>query len=405
MWGFMEVTKGERLYIGIFGNTNSGKSSLMNMLIGQSFSIVSDVSGTTTDCVQKNMELPGVGPCVFIDTAGFDDESELGKQRVAKTYDALAKCDLILAVISGEEDVEAAIQSEGFQKLIQSGKPLVWVITKAEAETDALCKERLTKPELFQNNPVVFVDSITGKNKDKLIQAIKEKVPADFLEMFQSSLTGKYCNPGDSVLLVMPQDIQAPKGRLILPQVQTIRDLLDRKVLVHCCTQDTFLQTIESLKNPPDLIITDSQIFSFVSQNKPAASKLTSFSIMMAAHKGNIELFMKGAQAIKKLTDSSRVLIAEACTHVPATEDIGTVKIPKMLRKIAPNVQIDFVRGTDFPSTADQIKKYDLIIHCGACMFNRAYMLGRQAIAEEADVPMTNYGLAIGVITQAVSLF
>ncbi len=405
MWGFMEVTKGERLYIGIFGNTNSGKSSLMNMLIGQSFSIVSDVSGTTTDCVQKNMELPGVGPCVFIDTAGFDDESELGKQRVAKTYDALAKCDLILAVISGEEDVEAAIQSEGFQKLIQSGKPLVWVITKAEAETDALCKERLTKPELFQNNPVVFVDSITGKNKDKLIQAIKEKVPADFLEMFQSSLTGKYCNPGDSVLLVMPQDIQAPKGRLILPQVQTIRDLLDRKVLVHCCTQDTFLQTIESLKNPPDLIITDSQIFSFVSQNKPAASKLTSFSIMMAAHKGNIELFMKGAQAIKKLTDSSRVLIAEACTHVPATEDIGTVKIPKMLRKIAPNVQIDFVRGTDFPSTADQIKKYDLIIHCGACMFNRAYMLGRQAIAEEADVPMTNYGLAIGVITQSVSLF
>ncbi len=399
----MEVTKGERLYIGIFGNTNSGKSSLMNMLIGQSFSIVSDVSGTTTDCVQKNMELPGVGPCVFIDTAGFDDESELGKQRIAKTYDVLAKCDLILAVISGEEDVEAATQSEGFQKLIQSGKPLVWTITKAG--TGTLCKERLTNLEQFQNNPVVFVDSITGKNKDKLIQAIKEKVPADFLEMFQSSLTGKYCNPGDNVLLVMPQDIQAPKGRLILPQVQTIRDLLDRKVLVHCCTQDTFLQTIESLKNPPDLIITDSQIFSFVSQNKPAASKLTSFSIMMAAHKGNIELFMKGAQAIKQLTDSSIVLIAEACTHVPATEDIGTVKIPKMLRKIAPNIQIDFVRGTDFPSTADEIKKYDLIIHCGACMFNRAYMLGRQAIAEEADVPMTNYGVAIASITQAISLY
>lgn len=429
----MEVTKGERLYIGIFGNTNSGKSSLMNMLIGQSFSIVSDVSGTTTDCVQKNMELPGVGPCVFIDTAGFDDESELGKQRVAKTYDALAKCDLILAVISGEElyranktaSMEELIQSEGFKKLIQSGKPLVWVITKTgvetetgvdaeikaestekiKAETGNACKFRLTALEPFQNNPVVFVDSITGKNKDGLIQAIKEKVPADFMEMFQSSLTGKYCNPGDNVLLVMPQDIQAPKGRLILPQVQTIRDLLDRKVFVHCCTQDTFLQMLDSLKNPPDLIITDSQIFSFVSQNKPAASKLTSFSIMMAAHKGNIELFMKGAQAIKQLTDSSRVLIAEACTHVPATEDIGTVKIPKMLRKIAPNVQIDFVRGTDFPSTADEIKKYDLIIHCGACMFNRAYMLGRQAIAEEAGVPMTNYGVAIASITQAISLY
>lgn len=409
----MEVTKGERLYIGIFGNTNSGKSSLMNMLIGQSFSIVSDVSGTTTDCVQKNMELPGVGPCVFIDTAGFDDESELGKERIAKTYDALAKCDLILAVISCEElyranktaSMEELIQSEGFQKLIQSGKPLVWAITKTEGEKGELCKVKLTALEPFKKNPVVFVDSITGKNKDKLIQAIKEKVPADFMETFQASLTGKYCNPGDNVLLVMPQDIQAPKGRLILPQVQTIRDLLDRKVFVHCCTQDTFLQTLDSLKNPPDLIITDSQIFSFVSQNKPTASKLTSFSIMMAAHKGNIELFMKGAQAIKKLTDSSRVLIAEACTHVPATEDIGTVKIPKMLRKIAPKVQIDFVRGTDFPSTADQIKKYDLVIHCGACMFNRAYMLGRQAIAEEAGVPMTNYGLAIGVITQAVSLF
>lgn len=413
MWGFMEVTKGERLYIGIFGNTNSGKSSLMNMLIGQSFSIVSEVSGTTTDCVQKNMELPGVGPCVFIDTAGFDDESELGKERIAKTYDALVKCDLILAVISCEElyranktaSMEELFQSEGFQKLIQSGKPLVWAITKAEGEKGELCKVKLTALEPFKKNPVVFVDSITGKNKDKLIQAIKEKVPADFMETFQSSLTGKYCNPGDNVLLVMPQDIQAPKGRLILPQVQTIRDLLDRKVFVHCCTQDTFLQTLDSLKNPPDLIITDSQIFSFVSQNKPTASKLTSFSIMMAAHKGNIELFMKGAQAIKELTDSSRVLIAEACTHVPATEDIGTVKIPKMLRKIAPKVQIDFVRGTDFPSTADQIKKYDLVIHCGACMFNRAYMLGRQAIAEEAGVPMTNYGLAIGVITQAVSLF
>jgi len=409
----MEVTKGERLYIGIFGNTNSGKSSLMNMLIGQSFSIVSEVSGTTTDCVQKNMELPGVGPCVFIDTAGFDDESELGKERIAKTYDALVKCDLILAVISCEElyranktaSMEELIQSEGFQKLIQSGKPLVWAITKAEGEKGELCKVKLTALEPFQKNPVVFVDSITGNNKDKLIQAIKEKVPADFMEAFQASLTGKYCNQGDNVLLVMPQDIQAPKGRLILPQVQTIRDLLDRKVFVHCCTQDTFLQTLDSLKNPPNLIITDSQIFPFVSQNKPATSKLTSFSIMMAAHKGNIELFMKGAQAIKELTDSSRVLIAEACTHVPATEDIGTVKIPKMLRKIAPKVQIDFVRGTDFPSTADQIKKYDLVIHCGACMFNRAYMLGRQAIAEEAGVPMTNYGLAIGVITQAVSLF
>ena len=403
----MEVSKGERLYIGIFGNTNSGKSSLMNMLIGQSFSIVSQVSGTTTDSVQKNMELPGIGPCVFIDTAGFDDESALGKQRVEKTYEALAKCDVILAVVSSEEldganktgSVEKLISSEGFQKLIQSGKPLVWVITKAGANDDL---NELKQLDLFKKNTPVFVDSITGKNKELLIQAIKEKVPADFLETYQAALTEKYCKPGDNVLLVMPQDIQAPKGRLILPQVQTIRDLLDRKVFVHCCTQDTFLQTIESLKNPPDLIITDSQIFSFVSQNKPTVSKLTSFSIIMAAHKGDIDLFMEGAQAIKQLTDSSRVLIAEACTHVPATEDIGTVKIPKLLRKIAPNVQIDFVRGIDFPSNPGEIKKYDLIIHCGACMFNRAYMLERQKSAKAAGVPMTNYGVAIAV-SQGVS--
>ena len=245
----MEVTKGERLYIGIFGNTNSGKSSLMNMLIGQSFSIVSQVSGTTTDSVQKNMELPGVGPCVFIDTAGFDDESELGKQRVEKTYEALAKCDVILAVLSCEElnrankngSVEKLIHSEGFQKLIKSGKPLVWAITKAEENDDLNELEQL---DLFKKNVPVFVDSITGKNKELLIQVIKEKVPAGFLETYQASLTEKYCKSGENVLLVMPQDIQAPKGRLILPQVQTIRDLLDRKVFVHCCTQDTFLQTI-----------------------------------------------------------------------------------------------------------------------------------------------------------------
>ena len=439
----MEVTKGERLYIGIFGNTNSGKSSLMNMLIGQDYSIVSEVSGTTTDSVQKNMELPGVGPCVFIDTAGFDDDSVLGKQRVAKTYDALAKCDLVIAVLSYEEiicckdasSVEKIFETEGFQKLILSGKPLVWVITKSSEKAELLQQELLQgklmpqneqlhqnnqlrqgeqlqreldeiegleKIEVFKRNVPIFVDSITGKNKDNLIQAIKEKVPKEFSELYQSSLTEKYCNPGDNVLLVMPQDIQAPKGRLILPQVQTIRDLLDRKVCVHCCTQDTFLQTVEGLKKEPDLIITDSQLFSFVSKNKPSGSKLTSFSIMMAAHKGDIDLFMKGAEMIKQLKDSFSVLIAEACAHVPATEDIGTVKIPAMLRKIAPKVTIDFVRGTDFPSSTSELKKYDLIIHCGACMSNRAYMLGRQAMANNAEVPMTNYGLAIAVMTQAI---
>ena len=399
----MEVSKGQRFYIGIFGNTNSGKSSLMNMLVGQSFSIVSEISGTTTDSVQKNMELPGKGPCVFIDTAGFNDESELGKKRVAKTYEALAKCDLIITVISSEEIQEAGknlpnsagaiekiLSEEGFKKLTESGKPVVWVITKTKNE--GLLQAELEKIGEFKNNPPVFVDSATGKNKEKLLAAITDRIPDDF---FDATLTEKFCNPGENVLLVMPQDSQAPKGRLILPQVQTIRDLLDRRVCIHCCTQDTFLQTLGALKNAPDLIITDSQIFSFVYANKPAASKLTSFSILMAAHKGDIQLFTEGAKAIKKLTASSRVLIAEACAHAPAAEDIGTVKIPSMLRKIAPNIQIDFVRGTDFPDESESFKKYDLIIHCGACMFNRAYVLQRQKDADTAGVPMTNYGVAI----------
>ena len=407
---FMEVSRGQRLYIGIFGNTNSGKSSLMNMLVGQSFSIVSELSGTTTDCVQKNMELPGIGPAVFIDTAGFNDESELGNKRLAKTYEALSKCDIILAVISAEElfgsspnnktqfpkadALEQILKTPGFQKLVQSQKPLVWVISKVkddDSELIGVLQSKFEKNELFEKNPPVLMDSATGKNKDKLLAAIRQKVPEDF---FDTSLTEKYCTPGENVLLVMPQDSQAPKGRLILPQVQTIRDLLDRRVCIHCCTQDTFLQTIDSLKNPPDLII-DSQIFPIVHKNKPAASRLTSFSILMAAYKGDIELFVQGAKAIKNLTDSSRVLITEACTHVPATEDIGTVKIPKLLRKIAPKVQIDFARGTDFPEQPEELKKYDLIIHCGACMFNKAYVLQRQHNAQNAAVPMTNYGVAI----------
>lgn len=395
----MEVVKAQRLFIGIFGNTNSGKSSLMNMLTGQSVSIVSEVVGTTTDSVQKSMELSGIGPAVFVDTAGFDDESELGKKRIAKTWDALAKCDIVLAVISTEElaktdAVEKLINAQGFAKLQQSKKPLIWVITKSDNKTKAVqaAKAVLAETEPFKSNPPVFVDSVSGKNKDLLFKAIKEKVPQDF---FEASLTENFCKPGENVLLVMPQDSQAPKGRLILPQVQTIRDLLDRKVCIHCCTQETFLQTIAALKNPPDLIITDSQLFPFIHTNKPAASRLTSFSIIMAANKGDIELFMQGANAIQKLTDKSRVLIAEACTHVPATEDIGTVKIPAMLKKIAPNLQIDFVRGTDFPQTTEELQKYDLIIHCGACMFNRAYVLERQHNAKQAGVPMTNYGVAM----------
>lgn len=396
----MEVSKGERLYIGIFGNTNSGKSSLMNLLTGQKVSIVSDTAGTTTDCVQKNFELDGVGPAVLIDTAGFDDDTELGKERLQKTYEALGKCDVILAVISAEEllkKTEAEITNNaGFQKLITSKKPIVWVVSKSEVVALRQAQYPLVKTTTnLKNKTPIFIDSITQKGKNELLTAIKSCVPKDF---FESSLTKNYCNPGDNVLLVMPQDTQAPKGRLILPQVQTIRDLLDRNVCIHCCTEKTFLQTLQSLKNPPELIITDSKIFPFVYKNKPESSRLTSFSILQAAVKGDLAQFIEGAKTIRSLTSNSKVLIAEACTHSPTTEDIGTVKIPAMLKKIAPELKIDFAHGTDFSTTDKSGRKYDLIIHCGACMFNRAYMLNRQETAKENNVPMTNYGIAIAEI-------
>lgn len=399
----MEVSKGQRLYIGIFGNANSGKSSLMNMITGQNFSIVSPVSGTTTDAVQKNMEFPGVGPVVFIDTAGFDDRTELSEQRTEKTYDAIAKSDLIIAVIARDEvnNLSGILESSGFRKLLESKKPIVWVITKVENENDEKqLSEFFNRVQTnntdnsnsnfdFQN--AVFVNSTTGRNKEALFEKIRASVPQNF---FEKSLTENFCAPFENVLLVMPQDTQAPKGRLILPQVETIRDLLDRKVLIHSCTNDTFKQVLESLKNPPDLIITDSQLFKYVNENKPASSRLTSFSILQAAYKGDLKLFIEGAKAIHRLTSDSKVLIAEACTHSPGTEDIGREKIPALLRKFAPDIKIDFTRGTDF-----SLKNYDLIIHCGACMFNRAYMLSRQAAADAANIPMTNYGLALAELT------
>lgn len=393
----MEVSRGQRYTIGLFGNTNSGKSTLMNAITGQELSIVSDIPGTTTDPITKNIELHGTGPAVLIDTAGFDDNTELSAKRLVKTFDALNKCDLILAVISlseiNQKNVKIILQTDGFNKIISSRKKIIWVITKIENGEKIPSETKNQFNELKLSEPV-FVDSINHKNIDLLLEKIKKTVPDGF---YSRSLTEKYCKPGENVLLVMPQDKEAPKGRLILPQVETIRDLLDRDALIHSCTERTFIDVINSLKNPPDLIITDSKIYEFINQNKPSSSRLTTFSIIMADNKGDIELFKQGVLAINKLTNNSHVLIAEACSHVPETEDIGRVKIPQMLKKIAPQVQIDFVRGTDFineEAILNGTVKYDLIIHCGACMFNRSYMLERQKLAQRLNIPMTNYGLA-----------
>lgn len=380
-----------RLNIGIFGKTNSGKSSLLNALTGQEFSVVSNIAGTTTDPVYKTMEINGIGPVVFIDTAGFGDTTELGKQRIAKTEDAASRTDVALLLFSTDFILEEnPSEQEWFAFLQQKKIPTVSIINKADTISEEQINILSEKIESLTKEKPVCVSAKNKTNLEAIKQQIILKMPADFMER---TFTGNLCKEGDSVLLVMPQDIQAPKGRLILPQVQILRELLDKKCIVTCCTTDKLETTLNTLKKEPHLIITDSQIFKQVYSLKPEQSLLTSFSTLLAATKGDISQYIEGASAIDSLTENSRVLIAEACTHAPLTEDIGREKIPRWLRnKVGQKLTIDFVSGSDFPK---DLSPYDLIIHCGACMFNRAYVISRQASAKAAKVPMTNYGIAI----------
>ena len=375
--------RANRLHIGIFGRRNAGKSSLINALTGQDLAIVSDTPGTTADPVYKSMELHPIGPVVFIDTAGFDDEGELGQLRVARTEDIIKRTDIAVLVIDG---CVPTPQDLTWQKqLNDTGIPTITVISKSDTLTEA---QRGAAAQTMED--AIFVSAKTGEGIDLLRTAIINAVPEEYM---QEQLLDGLIEDGSLVLLVMPQDIQAPKGRLILPQVQTIRELLDRRCTVVSTTADGYETALDRLNCPPDLIITDSQCFSQVYEKKPDTSALTSFSILMAAAKGDLSVFIDGVSAIDQARGTFRVLIAEACTHVPLQEDIGTVKIPMLLRKqFGDQVEITNVRGNDFPSI-DELKQYDLIIHCGACMFNRRHVLSRIAAAQEAGVPITNYGI------------
>lgn len=384
-----ETPRSERLHIGLFGKRNSGKSSLINALTGQEVAVVSPISGTTTDPVYKAMEVPGIGPCVFIDTAGFDDEGALGELRVKKTMQVIERTDIALMVCTDESIDEELYWSE---RLKEKQVPVIWIVNKSDVlpQAEALL-HRLEKP---CGQVPLLVSASARKGMEDIRRAISNKLPD---ETMSQGIVGKLVHEHDTVMLVMPQDNQAPKGRLILPQVQTIRELLDRKCLVFSCTTDQIDAMLQALKYPPKLIITDSQVFQTVYEKKPEASKLTSFSVLFAQYKGDIDYYIEGANAISNLTEESRVLIAEACTHAPLTEDIGRVKIPAMLRKkIGAGLTIDFVSGTDFP---EDLHSYQLIIHCGACMFNRKYVLNRIAGARMQGIPMTNYGVAIAYLT------
>lgn len=386
-----------RLHIALFGKRNSGKSSLINALTGQDTALVSDTPGTTTDPVQKAMEIHGIGPCLFIDTPGFDDEGELGNRRIERTWKAVEKTDIALLLCAGggsaEETGEPDFTEElhWLEQLKAKNIPTILLINKADIRKNTASLAIRIK-ETFGSQPI----PVSAKEKtgvELIRQAILEKLPEDF---DQQSITGSLVTEGDLVLLVMPQDIQAPKGRLILPQVQTIRELLDKKCLIMSCTTDKLRETLQALSRPPKLIITDSQVFKTVYEQKPEESKLTSFSVLFAGYKGDIRYYVKSASAIGSLTESSRVLIAEACTHAPLSEDIGRVKLPHLLRKrIGEKLSIDIVAGTDFPQ---DLTPYSLVIHCGACMFNRKYVLNRIERARLQNVPMTNYGVAIAFL-------
>lgn len=383
-----DTPNANRLHIALFGKRNSGKSSLINALTGQDTAIVSDTAGTTTDLVSKAMEIHGIGPCLFIDTPGFDDEGELGEIRIGRTLKAIEKTDIALLLC---EDDTLSCEYEMLKQLKEKNIPVILILNKMDVRENAV--ELVAHMERQFNIRPLLVSAKEGTGIEEIRQAILEKLPSDF---GQQSITGALVAENDLVLLVMPQDIQAPKGRLILPQVQTIRELLDKKCLVMTCTTDKLSETLQALARPPKLIITDSQIFKTVYEQKPEESKLTSFSVLFAGYKGDIHYYVESAAAIESLTESSRVLIAEACTHAPLSEDIGRVKLPRLLRKrIGEKLQIDIVSGTDFPQ---DLTPYSLVIHCGACMFNRKYVLSRIERAREQHIPMTNYGVAIACL-------
>ncbi len=376
----------ERLNIALYGRCNSGKSSLINALTGQAVAIVSEQAGTTTDPVTKAMEITGVGACIIIDTAGIDDRSALGRERTAKTRKILERTDIALLLFT---DVEPSAEIEWLDELRRRGTKVIALLSQCD---------RYPQPEILANKieqqtalKPICVSAHTGEGLEELREAILSHANEQ-----EQLLTEGFCQAGDTVLLVMPQDEQAPKGRLIKPQVQTLRELLDRGCNALCCTAEGMESALAALATPPKLIITDSQVFDKVYSLKPESSTLTSFSVLFARYKGDIDLFVVGAKKLLSLTPSARILIAEACTHTPQHEDIGRVKLPRMLRRrIGEGVKIDIVGGGDFP---EDLTPYDLVIHCGGCMFNRRHLLSRIMRAAEQGVPITNYGIAIAAM-------
>lgn len=377
-----------RTHIAFFGRMNAGKSSLINALADQPVSIVSEEAGTTTDVVKKTMEIHGIGPCVLLDTAGFDDTGTLGDLRTQAARKAAESADLAVILFTGEKDWD--LEQRWIQRFRDRETPVIGVLShgdeRSASENEALLRQIR---ECCNLDPLL----VSARTKEGM-ESLKERLIAARSTIKEAPyIMGNLIREGDTILMVMPQDPQAPQGRLILPEVQTIREALDRHCICICVQPKDLPKALDRLKNPPDLIITDSQVFEQVYAQKPEEVRLTSFSVLFAGYKGDIGYYTDSVKAIEHLTEHSRVLIAECCTHAPLDEDIGRVKIPAMLRKRAgQGLQVDVTAGADFP---EDLTKYDLIIQCGGCMFNRKYVRSRIQKAKDAKVPMTNYGITI----------
>lgn len=402
----IETPRGNRVHIAIYGRTNAGKSSLINKITNQSISLVSETRGTTTDPVYKAMELLPIGPVVFIDTAGIDDTTELGELRVKKTKEILNKMDIALLLISTEvvlENQELNYEKEWIREIKKREKPFIVILNKV----DLVSVEKLQEIEEKVKRELGCEISKVTTSREESIQTIKNKIieyaPKIVVE---KKLIGDKIKIGDKILLVAPQDIQAPKGRLILPQVQVIRDILDNGGIPTVVTLDNLKEGLAIFQWKPDLVITDSQVFKTVDEILDKEVPLTSFSIIMARAKGDLETLYRGAKRINSLKEGDRVLIAEACTHHQLKGDIAREKLPMLLQKKAGRLEIDNCSGKDFP---EDISKYSLVIHCGSCMLNRAETISRLGECSNKEIPITNFGMAIaeinGILDRVMEIF
>lgn len=396
----LTTPKSMRVHIGFFGRRNVGKSSLLNAVTRQNVAIVSEIAGTTTDPVEKPMELLPLGPVLFIDTGGIDDEGALGRLRVEKTRQVLDRTDI--GVLVTEFSTWGEFEERMIEELQARRIPVVAVLNKCDAGSpDPSLVGRLSERKIR----MVLTSALSGEGISSLREALLDSAPAEFID--NPTIAGDMVGPGELAVLVIPIDKEAPKGRLILPQVQTIRDLLDNDAFCMMVKERELRRALETLKDPPRLVVTDSQAFLKVAADTPVDVPMTSFSILFARFKGDLSTQVEGALAVEKLRAGDRVLIAEACSHHPIAEDIGRVKIPRWLTQyVGGKLEIRHVQGHDFPA---DVSPYKLIVHCGACMWNRREMLSRILHCRHAGVPITNYGLVIayslGILERALQPF